>query len=119
MLQLDGSEIELDIDVLTQPTLSMLYDLVMKYNPDIPEPMPEPQLPKSRPAAPKKTKNKPMSKQEQEAKIQLLKQQVAGFQGDAKPNNSRNAGQPVQCEFSRPVHIPARAYIFSSNRTGV
>lgn len=68
---------ELDIDSISTPTLWKIYDLVMKHFPEV-----EPRLRKAslekeipqtfaKPAS--KKKNKPMSKHEQERKIEQLK----------------------------------------------
>ncbi|KFY08841.1 hypothetical protein V492_05861 [Pseudogymnoascus sp. VKM F-4246] len=63
---------ELDIDQFSNSTLSKLHDLIQRYAPHC-IPAPEPRAPRAqKPAKPKK--NKPMSKHEQEKKIDQLRQ---------------------------------------------
>ncbi|KFY47998.1 hypothetical protein V495_01691 [Pseudogymnoascus sp. VKM F-4514 (FW-929)] len=63
---------ELDIDQFSNSTLSKLHDLIQRYAPHC-IPAPEPRAPRAqKPTKPKK--NKPMSKHEQEKKIDQLRQ---------------------------------------------
>ena len=74
-------EIELDIDELSNDVLHQLYKFVKKYAPratDSPEPRPVPVQTAAAPTRPKK--NKPMSKNEQEAKIQEIQGKLSRFQ---------------------------------------
>jgi bromodomain-containing factor 1 len=77
------TEIELDIDELPNEVLLMLLKYVKKHAPAVleeeePEPTPPPTTAPSRPK-----KNKPMSKYEQEAQINMLQGSLSRFQGGA------------------------------------
>lgn len=75
-------EIEFDIDQFSAPTLSRLYDLIIKHHPElIPERKPKPTNNQKQVAKPKK--NKPMSKHEQEDKIAQLNQSLGKFKRSA------------------------------------
>lgn len=87
---------ELDIDQFSNSTLSKLHDLIQRYAPHV-IPPPEPRAPRAqKPAKPKK--NKPMSKHEQEKKIDQLRQLEQQFkrQGSA-PDDSK----VVPCKYRR------------------
>ncbi|PMD45257.1 Bromodomain-containing protein [Hyaloscypha variabilis F] len=79
----DGT-LELDIDLISTPTLWKIHGLIMQYAPEveatIKQQMRDRESPRavSKPA-PKK-KNKPMSKSEQESKIQQLQKTAAEFE---------------------------------------
>ncbi|KAJ4289274.1 transcription initiation at TATA-containing promoter protein [Collariella sp. IMI 366227] len=80
----DAGELELDIDVVSEPTLIKLYDIVTQAFPNAraekerayaPAPAPSPPVaarPTSKAPGAKNKKNKPMSKSEQERRIQQL-----------------------------------------------
>ncbi|KAL1969536.1 hypothetical protein VTN77DRAFT_8974 [Rasamsonia byssochlamydoides] len=77
------TEIELDIDELPNEVLLMLLKFVKKNAPHVleeEEPAPPP-VPAAVPSKPKK--NKPMSKYEQEAQINMLEGSLSRFQGAA------------------------------------
>jgi bromodomain-containing factor 1 len=79
----DGT-LELDLDLISTPTLWKIHGLIMQYAPEveatIKKQMRDRESPRavSKPA-PKK-KNKPMSKSEQESKIQQLQKTAAEFE---------------------------------------
>jgi bromodomain-containing factor 1 len=86
---------ELDIDNFSTTTLSKLHDLIQRYAPHV-IPAPEARAPRPpKPAKPKK--NKPMSKHEQEKKIDQLRQLEQQFkrQGSA----SDDAKHVVPCKL--------------------
>ena len=86
---------ELDIDQFSNSTLSKLHDLIQRYAPHC-IPAPEPRAPRAqKPAKPKK--NKPMSKHEQEKKIDQLRQLEQQF----KRHGSSEEAKVVPCEYSR------------------
>lgn len=65
-------EVEFDIDQFTPMTLSRLYDLITRTHPELlPAKAPKAEKREHKPAKPKK--NKPMSKTEQESKIEHLR----------------------------------------------
>jgi len=75
---------ELDIDGLSVPTLWRIYGLVQQYSPHTEQEIRDSLAPKGSPEdvirpQPKK-KNKPMSKHEQERKIQALREGVQQFE---------------------------------------
>ena len=73
-------EIELDIDELSNDVLYKLLGFVRKYAPR-PEDSPPRHVAPSTLAAPSRPKkNKPMSKTEQEAKIEEIRGKLSGFQ---------------------------------------
>lgn len=77
------TEIELDIDELPNEVLLMLLKFVKKHAPGVLEeeelePTPPPTAAPSKPK-----KNKPMSKYEQEAQINMLQGSLSRFQGGA------------------------------------
>ncbi|PLB38237.1 putative transcription regulator BDF1 [Aspergillus candidus] len=75
------TEIELDIDELPNDVLMMLLRFVKKNAPHVMEDE-EVQTPiAQQPAPPKPKKNKPMSKYEQEAQINMLESNLSRFQG--------------------------------------
>ncbi|KAJ5605680.1 Bromodomain [Penicillium lagena] len=78
------AEIELDIDELPNDVLLMLLKFVKKNVPHIMDD--EDSAPASNLAAPKPKKNKPMSKYEQEAQINMLESNLSRFQGGGSPN---------------------------------
>ncbi|OAX78082.1 hypothetical protein ACJ72_07613 [Emergomyces africanus] len=88
------AEIELDIDELPNEVLLVLLKFVKKHAPaamDIVEPEPEP-APIVAPPKPKK--NKPMSKYEQEARINSIEGTISRFQGGG--GGGRGGGHPPQ-----------------------
>lgn len=91
---MQNAEIELDIDELDPDTLYKLYTYVNKHAENFPEghqatyvpppPPPQPeQLKKPKPTQPKPKKNKPMTAEEQEARIQQLQSQIHNFDNPA------------------------------------
>lgn len=76
------AEIELDIDELPNDVLLMLLKFVKKNAPQVMEGEESP--PPSNVAAPKPKKNKPMSKYEQEAQINMLKNNLSRFESGAR-----------------------------------
>jgi bromodomain-containing factor 1 len=75
---------ELDIETISVPTLWKIYELITEYSPETEADLRASYAPKGSPEefarpAPKK-KNKPMSKHEQERKIQALQQSVQQFE---------------------------------------
>ena len=76
-------ELELDIDELSDDVLRKLYDFVKKNSKT--EEVRAPPVVSSSTVATKK-KNKPMTKEQQEAQIQNLKNITSQFQGDARPS---------------------------------
>ncbi|OJD13680.1 hypothetical protein AJ78_05879 [Emergomyces pasteurianus Ep9510] len=93
------AEIELDIDELPNEVLIVLLKFVKKHAPaamDIDEPEPEP-TPIVAPPKPKK--NKPMSKYEQEARINSIEGTISRFQGGGGAGGGRGGAhspQPIQ-----------------------
>lgn len=86
-------EIELDIDELSNEVLYKLLGFVRKYAPR-PNDSPPRHVAPPAPAAPSRPKkNKPMSKNEQEAKIQEIRGKLSGFQNpgsDESPEPGEN-----------------------------
>ncbi|KAG0652853.1 Bromodomain-containing factor 1 [Hyphodiscus hymeniophilus] len=82
----DDGEVELDIDVVSQQSLWKIYNFVLKYNPEVVEEArsllddkdDEPPAKLAKPPA--KKKNKPMSKSEQERKIEQLEGTLQTFE---------------------------------------
>ena len=74
------AEIELDIDELPNDVLLMLLRFVKKNAPHVVEEDPA-AVAAANAAAPKPKKNKPMSKYEQEAQINMLESNLSRFQG--------------------------------------
>jgi bromodomain-containing factor 1 len=77
--------LELDIDSISVPTLWKIYDLVTEHSPDteirIRKQISEKESPRNHMAKPaSKKKNKPMSKHEQERKIEQLKNSMQQFE---------------------------------------
>ncbi|MCJ1280737.1 hypothetical protein MMC26_000054 [Xylographa opegraphella] len=91
-------EIELDIDELSNEVLYQLLHFVRKHAPH-PEDSPEPrQIAAPAAAAPSRPKkNKPMSKTEQEAKIDEIRTKLSGFQ------NAPSDGSPEPYTRNQPA----------------
>ncbi|KAJ5779294.1 Bromodomain [Penicillium paradoxum] len=79
----DEAEIELDIDELPNEVLLKLLNFVKKHAPNYMEDDDDDDIPTSSVAPPKPKKNKPMSKFEQEAQINMLQSNLSRFQGGA------------------------------------
>ncbi|KAJ5567284.1 hypothetical protein N7535_006590 [Penicillium sp. DV-2018c] len=79
----DEAEIELDIDELPNEVLHKLLNFVKKHVPNLMDDDDDDDLPASSVAPPKPKKNKPMSKFEQEAQINMLQSNLSRFQGGA------------------------------------
>ncbi|KAJ6189239.1 hypothetical protein N7519_004147 [Penicillium mononematosum] len=79
----DEAEIELDIDELPNDVLLKLLNFVKKHVPNLMDDEDEDDVPASAIAPPKPKKNKPMSKFEQEAQINMLQSNLSRFQGGA------------------------------------
>lgn len=108
----DEGEMELDIDSLTGDALAKLYDLINKAHPTIRQNLArkpeyssaissEPEA-KARPGGlppPKSKKNKPMSKHEQLAKIEQLRELKAQLQ----PRNGSGSQEPMPGEVGEPL----------------
>lgn len=77
------TEIELDIDELPNEVLLLLLKFVKKNAPQIIDDD-DVDAPAANSAAPKAKKNKPMSKFEQEAQINMLENNLSRFQGGAR-----------------------------------
>ncbi|KAL1958147.1 hypothetical protein VTO42DRAFT_5002 [Malbranchea cinnamomea] len=94
--QSEDGEIELDMDELPNEVLHLLLDFVKRHAPGPlefeDEPAPEP-LPAMAPTKPKK--NKPMSKHEQESKINALQKTLESFSG-----GGGHSSDPAQVESS-------------------
>jgi len=89
---------ELDIDNFSTTTLSKLHDLIQRYAPHV-IPAPEPRAPRPpKPARPKK--NKPMSKHEQEKKIDQLRQLEQQFK---RQGSASDDAKLVPCKPSSPL----------------
>ncbi|MCJ1244031.1 hypothetical protein MMC30_001228 [Trapelia coarctata] len=86
-------EIELDIDELSNEVLYKLLNFVRKYAPLPTDPPPRPSANNSSTAPSRPKKNKPMSKVEQEAKIQEIKGRLSGFQNNASDVSPEPYGQ--------------------------
>lgn len=86
MLQIDNGEIELDIDSISMPTLWKILDIITTEKPHILADTQKSMEARDGPqqavkAAPaQKRKNKPMSKGEQERKIEMLKNKQQEFE---------------------------------------
>ncbi|KAJ5521841.1 hypothetical protein N7527_005956 [Penicillium freii] len=79
----DEAEIELDIDELPNDVLLKLLNFVKKHVPNLMDDEEEEDVTASNVAPPKPKKNKPMSKFEQEAQINMLQNNLSRFQGGA------------------------------------
>ncbi|KAJ5138780.1 Bromodomain [Penicillium bovifimosum] len=79
----DEAEIELDIDELPNDVLHKLLNFVKKHVPNMMDDDDDDDIPASSVAPPKPKKNKPMSKFEQEAQINMLQSNLSRFQGGA------------------------------------
>ncbi|KGO52553.1 Bromodomain [Penicillium expansum] len=79
----DEAEIELDIDELPNDVLLKLLNFVKKHVPNLMDDDDEDDVPTGNVAPPKPKKNKPMSKFEQEAQINMLQNNLSRFQGGA------------------------------------
>ena len=87
-------EIELDIDELSNDVLYKLLGFVRKYAPR-PDDSPPRQTAASSSAAPARPKkNKPMSKHEQEANIELFRGKLSAFQNPG----SDESPEPCKCD---------------------
>lgn len=73
----------MDIDELPNDVLLKLLNFVKKHVPNLMDDEDEDDLPASSVAPPKPKKNKPMSKFEQEAQINMLQSNLSRFQGGA------------------------------------
>lgn len=78
------TEIELDIDELPNDVLLMLLKFVKKNAPQVMDDEDDMDGPSMNSAASKPKKNKPMSKFEQEAQINMLESNLSRFQGGAR-----------------------------------
>ena len=95
----DG-EVELDIDVVSQPSLWKIYNYVLEYAPDavdearamLDDKDDEPPTKLAKPPA--KKKNKPMSKNEQEAKIEQLEGTLKNFETRASGSQEPMPSMP-------------------------
>lgn len=89
-------EVEFDIDQFTPSTLSKLYDLITRTHPELlPAKAAKTERTSSKPSKPKK--NKPMSKTEQEAKIeQLKKTQAALTRGGSQSDDANTSVRPCK-----------------------
>ncbi|KAI9833386.1 MAG: hypothetical protein M1826_007484 [Phylliscum demangeonii] len=97
---LDGhqdEELELDIDELSDYTLYQLYHFVRKYAPGLspPEEPVKPARPSAASGAPKPKKNKPMSKLEQEARINELQGKLKSYQQGGAQGPSPSLPKPT------------------------
>ncbi|KAL8858072.1 MAG: hypothetical protein Q9178_005397 [Gyalolechia marmorata] len=100
---IQDDELELDIDELSDNVLRKLSDFVKK-NSKVPDEAPRPPPVVSAAPAVSRKKNKPMSKQEQDRRIESLKEQQAQFQ-NPRPS-IENA--PDACKSSA-LHIASRS----------
>lgn len=86
--------------MLSSPTLWKIYDIIMKFAPEVERELLKEREKKQNPPAlaqpPPKKKNKPMSKSEQERKIEQLKNSVQEFE-----RHTSGSQEPVmQSKFS-------------------
>lgn len=86
-------ELELDIDQFSATTLSRLHDLIARTHPEIVRAVAPPPQRVQKPSKPKK--NKPMSKREQEAKIEQLRQLTEKFE---RQGSASDDAPVVPCE---------------------
>jgi hypothetical protein len=79
----DDGTLELDIDVVSTEILWQIYDLIMKYAPDVDATVraqfAEKEAPRALAKPAPKKKNKPMNAGEQEAKIEALNKKLGQF----------------------------------------
>ncbi|KAL2134378.1 hypothetical protein VTI74DRAFT_297 [Chaetomium olivicolor] len=108
----DAGELELDIDVITEPTLVKLYDIVTQAFPNAraekerayaPPPAPEPVIARANKPA-KNKKNKPMSKTEQERRIQQLNELRA--QATRQASGSQEPMESIEGNGNEPTAQP-------------
>lgn len=102
----DDGTLELDIDVISEPALWKIYQLIVKHAPDVKTTVerdfraraPVEVAPKS---APPKNKHKPMSAREQEARIARLGNKL-GIMDDGSPTSpgSQTAAQHTEPDSS-------------------
>lgn len=86
---------ELDIDQFSNETLSRLHDLIQRHCPQV-IPPPEPRAPRpQKPVKPKK--NKPMSKHEQEKKIQQLRELEQKFK---RQGSTSDDAKLMPCKYT-------------------
>jgi bromodomain-containing factor 1 len=95
---MEGEELELDIETVSSTLLWHIYDMVMKYSPEVHEAQKksmEEKLPARTLAKPaQKKKNKPMSKNEQERNIEHLENLTAQFE-----RQNSGSTEPIRSEF--------------------
>ncbi|CAL3968472.1 unnamed protein product [Diplocarpon coronariae] len=89
----DGT-LELDIDVISQPLLWKIYNLIMEHNPEVEKAVKatmqqreSPRVVAKQPARPKK--NKPMSKVDQERNIKALQQKLGTYERASSGSHSQ------------------------------
>ena len=93
-------EIELDIDELSNDVLYKLLGFVRKYAPRPNDSPPARQAPAPAPVqASHPKKNKPMSKNEQEAKIREIQSRLSGFQ-NAGSDQSPEPGERFSISYA-------------------
>lgn len=102
---------ELDIDSFSVPTLSRLHDLIQRHCPEV-IPKPEARAPRPQKVA-KPKKNKPMSKHEQEKKIEHLKKLQEQFKRQGSQSDDAKPVMPCKFDTSsltslEPIGEPVR-----------
>ena len=85
-------ELELDIDELSDEVLHKLLMFVRKHAPRPDDSPPRRAAPPASSAAQSRKKNKPMSKTEQEARIELVEGQLSAFQNPGSDEGTRACG---------------------------
>jgi len=99
---------ELDIELVPTGTLWKIYDLIKRHNPEVEDAVrqqfmqKEASPPPTRQPPSKPKKNKPMSKVEQERKIEQLRQSVQQFE-----RHTSGSQEPMQSK-STSVKLPSR-----------
>ncbi len=86
-------EIELDIDELSDDVLHKLLVFVRKHAPRPEDSPPRKPTPASHTVAAPRKKNKPMSKTEQEARIQKVKGNLSAFQHNPGADEAHGSGK--------------------------
>lgn len=97
---------ELDIDIISVPLLWKIHGLIMQYNPEVEQHLKDQMRaehdgPRALAKAGPKKKNKPMSKGEQERKIQELTEKANLFQrGSQSQEPMQSKPIPRTCRLS-------------------
>lgn len=99
----DGT-LELDIDVISVPLLWKIYDLIMKYSPEVEaevkQQLQAKEAPRSMAKPVQKKKNKPMSSADQERKIEMLQKNLNAYERTSSGSHSQEPVMPCKSQIS-------------------